>query len=567
MKVIRFLSNTEASTTKIAVPVGNKKSKAVANTVHRTIQRKIERAIRTPGKIVGHKYNGDTNQIFQRVIEDDVYPISNNIGVGILSYNRLGSIQRLIASIRKHTNLTSTTVFVSDESSIPEVRNWLSQQPDIICVFGDSRLGVAGNTNRLLKCLSRFKYKLLLNDDVEIMSNGWDSFYFKAMERTKLHHFCFKQVGIYGATTSGETRKDYDGTIIKTIHEKPQGAIMALDHFAFETAGYFDEKFGIYGFEHVDWSRRVALSGIQKSGYHDVVGSEKYFRIWNEESAVENRIGNFNKNRATFNTLSTEEHRIYINATEATNVPSVSVIVPCRDTGSRTSSIPTIINNIRAQRFPNIDIIVAEQDDTRRINEESIFPCRHILVKSSGQPFCKSAAFNVGVAKAKFENLVLHDADITVPGWYINKVNKILSDHEACHIGQQVLYLTAPSTLEVNKQKSITKDKKCDHIVDYFEGGSLGIRRGSYVKIGGFDEKFVGYGVEDCEFFQRMCKQTKFYDTRSVKMVHLWHDRTPGWEDRHKINKAYLIEMQNRYTLPERCDQLRELLTRRYSFK
>lgn len=520
---------------------------------------------RTQGRIVGHKYNGDTNKIFQRVLEDDVYPISNNIGIGILSYNRLGSVQRLIASIRKHTNLTATTVFVSDESSLPEVKEWLSQQQDIICIFND-RIGVAGNSNRLLRCLSRFKYKLLLNDDVEIMSKGWDSFYFSAMEKTKYHHFCFKQIGVYGATTAGEMRADKDGIIIKTVQEKPQGAIMAFDHLAFSTVGYFDERFGTYGFEHVDWSRRVSQSEIQKAGYHDVVGSEKYFRIWNEESAVENRIANFNKNRAVFTTLSAEERRIFVDASDATVVPSVSVIIPCRDAkGSRSSSIPTVINNIKAQRFPNIDITIAEQDDVRYVAESAVYPCRHILIKSNNQPFCKAAAFNAGVSRSKHDVLILHDADITVPGWYIHKINKIMRDHESCHIGQQVLYLTAPSTLEVNKQHVINKEKKCDHIVDYFEGGSLAIKKDAYIKIGGFDEQFVGYGVEDCEFFQRLSKMTKSFNERSVKMVHLWHDRTPGWEERHKINKAYLEHIQNKYSIVDRCNQLRDLLKKRYS--
>ena len=57
------------------------------------------------------------------------------------------------------TDLEKTTVIVSDESTNNNVKKWLDKQNDIIILNNGSRIGVAGNTNRLLRCLERFKYK------------------------------------------------------------------------------------------------------------------------------------------------------------------------------------------------------------------------------------------------------------------------------------------------------------------------------------------------------------------------------------------------------------------------
>jgi GT2 family glycosyltransferase len=572
LKVIRYLNASEAVGVQIAVATPSRV--LPARKAHLTVPRLgvrraglINRSIRTPGKPVGHKASGNATKIFQQAIEDDIYPISNGIGIGILSYNRLGSIQRLVNSIRKYTNLHRTTVFISDESTSADVKEWLSQQTDVVYLLNNQRLGIAGNSNRLLRCLSRFKYKLLLNDDVEILSKGWDSFYFDAMRRSKMHHFCFRQLGIYGATGHDEAQSDHKGLHIKTIQDKPQGSVMAFDELAFETVGYFDERFGIYGTEHVDWSKRVIKSGIQTAGHHDVMGSEKYFKIWNEESAVEDRTAHFIKSKEIYRKI-LAENKIYVQPTNASEVPSISVVIPCRMSPLRTSSIPTVINNIRAQRFPNIDILVIEQDKILRIADEMVYPCRHKLAGAPpATPFNKAHAFNVGVSKAKYDKILLHDADIVVPGWYASKISKILDNYDSCHIGKQVLYLTLSSTNEVNQQQSLAHNKQCENAIDYFEGGSLAINKSAYIKIGGFDERFVGYGVEDCEFYQRIKECTKFSESRTVTMVHLWHDRTPGWDVLHKNNKNYFADIQSRFNLKERCDILNGLFSKRYSFK
>lgn len=466
-----------------------------------------------------------------RIAENSI-AISNHIGVGIMSYNRLDSLVLLISSIRKYTDLNKTTIFISDESSDPKVWKWIKDQNDIIGFHSD-RGGIAINGNRLLRCLSRFKYKIILNDDVEVLKDGWDEFYFKAMEKYNLKHFCYRQDGVYGAI-----RPDPKNGLIK-INDKPHGAVLAIHEDAFSKVGYFDEQFGMYGIEHVDYSTRIANIVHQKPGFYDIANSDKYFRVYPDSTSDEMKSIHFKQAKAYFETIK-DQNRGYINPTEASKVPGVSCIVPFRDLG-RNACIATVINNIRAQRYPYIQIILVEQDAKSKINLKN-FPClEHVLVKNwkKGMHFCKSVAFNSGVFKSKFNKLILHDADMLVRSDYIKKMANLLNKYESAHIGKTVCYMDQDATDRIITNKFIKrKNISSDRIVGYYEGGSLGIIKKAYIRIGGFCEDFIGYGCEDTEFYYRMTNATKSFTERSIDLFHLWHNRTPGWEKMHNNNKS-----------------------------
>lgn len=422
-------------------------------------------------------------------IKNDIISISNNIGVGILSYNRLQSLAGLITSIRKYTDLTRTTIFVSDESTDPKVWEWLKDQKDIIA-FTNPRIGIAGNTNRLLRCLDRFKYKLLLNDDVEILANGWDIFYFNKMVDTNIKHFCYRQTGVYNATRPVANKSG-----IITVQDKPHGAVLAIHDDAFRKVGFMDESFGIYGYEHVDYSDRIMRAGFTPNGYHDVLNSDQYFKIYNDKTSDEQKSEHYQKARTLYSDVKNDKSRIYIGTSEKSALPSVSYVIPFRDIG-RSGCIETVIQNVRAQRFPIIQIVLVEQDDNN-INKD-----RHLCIdyvfsknKKQGLPFCKSQAFNDGVEIAKNNNIILHDADMLVRGDYTTIMNDLLNKNESVHIGATVCYMTKESTDKIITEYKINENNvSSDRIVNYYEGGSLGIRKDVYIRIGGFSEEFVGYG-------------------------------------------------------------------------
>jgi GT2 family glycosyltransferase len=493
------------------------------------------------GKAIGH-----ASELYNQAVQEVSVAISNNIGVGILSYNRLNSLQRLVGSIRKYTDLSRTTVFISDESDDHRVKEWLSHQHDMVVMHSQGRLGISGNTNRLMNCLKRFRYKIILNDDVEILARGWENFYAESISKTAFHHFCYRQEGLYGATPREGKTRNVNGCVVHTIDNKPHGAVIAFDDAAFNKIGYFDESLSQYGMEHVDWSNRVSISGIQAPGFHDVIGSERFFHIHREQSVVPNRGALLRENRAKYTRLAGDESRIYVNSTSKASVPSIDVIIPIRDIG-RSACIRTVINSIRAQRFPSINIIITEQDQNQKFKPDDMRPLEYLFVPNEvpNADFNKSRAFNQAVVKlSKNDNIILHDADIVVQADYIKKVVDILRDYEGCHIGDRVLYLDNPSTTQMCQTGHLDRSYKCERAVGYFEGGSIAFRKPVYFRIGGFNEAYEGYGCEDCDFFTRLKKHTKFYNQRSIDMFHLWHGRVAGWSQRHVANKRLAANIE-----------------------
>lgn len=490
----------------------------------------IQRSITKPTKrVVGRQMNEDGSSLYKSA---GTYSKSNNIGIGILSYNRPDSLRRLLNSICTYTDINSTTVIVSDDHSTDiRVHEILKEYENkgIVILKNKNRAGIAGNTNRLIQCLSRFKYAILLNDDVEVLRSGWEYLYVNCMKSTGFKHLIHREPGVYGAA-KGE-KIILDSNVMYKCDDKPQGAILAYDTSIVDTIGYFDESYGLYGMEHVDWSTKVYEFGLQPPGFYDVDRSEKFIKTHKEESSVEDRIELLKLAKAKFaSRTSTKCHYSQHNRVEP-----ISYIIPIK-VYDRSDSINTVILNIKAQKFPNIEIIVSEYDNIKNVNDASA-PFKHILTKSDNDLFNKSKAFNRGVVNATSKKVILHDADIMVVNTYTQDVYDCLNLVQACHLGNKVIYANKDSTDIINSlDKTHSYEPKIERIVGYFEGGSLACTVSKYWAIGGFNEQFEGYGVEDCEFYSRLAHE-HFMDLRNHTFLHLWHGRVSGWEAHHEKNK------------------------------
>lgn len=486
-------------------------------------------------RVVGRRINADANALLRTNLDKSTIPISNNIGVGILSYNRLPCLRRLVDSILANTDVHKTTIFISDDGSTnPQLLEYLDQlttQGGIVVIKNRERIGIAGNHNRLIRCLSRFKYGLMLNDDIEILQQGWEYFYVAAMQRTGMHHFMYRQEGVYGAGRGTPTKvKDMD---LLVVHERPHGAVLAFDRDMLTTCGYFNEEYGFYGMEHVDWSQRVWEFSLQQPGFWDVAGSDAYFHLHSDTSVIDHKSDHLRNAKDLFKKRTPTR----CGPTELSRMPEVTYVVPFRNIG-REACIRTVINNIRAQQYPVIHTVLVEQDAATKIDLEELKPIYYYLVPDKRtELFNKSLAFNYGVSRALTDKIILHDADMLVQGNYTTNVANILENHDGCHMGKTVLYADQPSTDLICESKEVTKNVNCERIVGYFEGGSLGCRRSTYWAVGGFCEDYWGYGCEDCDFYARLSLGCDWVESRVFDFLHMWHGRVAHWNDHHRQNK------------------------------
>jgi hypothetical protein len=134
------------------------------------------------------------------------------------------------------------------------------------------------------------------------------------------------------------------------------------------------------------------------------------------------------------------------------------------------------------------------------------------------------------------DKIILHDADMLVVDGYTSEIYEILNRYDSCHIGKYVLYTSMAAADNINNLGYVDSESAIERVVEYYEGGSLAIKKDTYWGIGGFNEDYDGYGCEDCDFFSRM-KSTNMLDDRKHVLLHLWHPRAEGWDSHHIKNK------------------------------
>jgi cellulose synthase/poly-beta-1,6-N-acetylglucosamine synthase-like glycosyltransferase len=207
----------------------------------------------------------------------------------------------------------------------------------------------------------------------------------------------------------------------------------------------------------------------------------------------------------------------------------VSVIIPVRG-ADRLRNLHYCLNKLLQQNIEPLEIIVSEEDKFQTIDigpfrQDSRI--RHIFTRSSdGLNFNKSKAVNAGVVSASYNFISMNDADIILPKDYLYRVSNILQDYESCFIAKEIYlmdFISAGICWRGGKR------------VDYFTGGNISFRKDAFIKIGGMNEQFIGYGSEDCEFWTRIQNLTKLYESRDCPILHLNHARKHNYSQNSSL--------------------------------
>lgn len=181
-------------------------------------------------------------------------------GIGITTKDRPELLKALVDSIHKHTDMSNVLLHIEDDST--------------------ERLGVAKRKNNCLRALKDCSHVFLLDDDVEIIKDGWIEFFIA----DGLEHVMYLD-------------RRFHRYIKDNVYADCGGVLLFLTKKAIEKVGAFDEKFGIYGFEHADYSARIYG---HKDGYISLVGTDQY--IYSHDYSTPNHKSS----------ITDEEKKVYI---------------------------------------------------------------------------------------------------------------------------------------------------------------------------------------------------------------------------------------------------------------
>ena len=168
----------------------------------------------------------------------------------------------------------------------------------------------------------------------------------------------------------------------------------------------------------------------------------------------------------------------------------ISYIICYREASKeRVSALQFTLRRIRSY-FPDIEILIVEQDSKSKLILDKGLNIKHLFIFNSGL-FNRSWAFNYASKNTTKKTLVFADADIFLEKEGFIECFNATNDFEAI----------TPNKLEIS---NVSIDQDTNEIqflnerkLHSFAGGMLIVTRDAFEKIGGWDERFEGWGGED----------------------------------------------------------------------
>ena len=207
---------------------------------------------------------------------------------------------------------------------------------------------------------------------------------------------------------------------------------------------------------------------------------------------------------------------------------------------------------------PQWPVVIVEQDSLPSLNGQLPHPHCSVIFAYNPGPFNKAWGLNVGVRHCSSQVIVFTDADLLIPGMLPRSVDHCMRNTHVVKPYRQVLDLSPETTAHLHAgdaaalqdMPATATTRQMQGEVAPLCGGAFAIRRQTFLRLGGWDERFVGWGGEDDAFsykVQRARLPTLEFDDAAA--LHLHHPRSNDRQTnatQYQSNLA-LLERYRRY--------------------
>lgn len=175
-------------------------------------------------------------------------------------------------------------------------------------------------------------------------------------------------------------------------------------------------------------------------------------------------------------------------------------------------------------------------------------------------PFNKSAAIN-SAARRPWRVAVILDAETVVDGPRLRAAVNAARQGLLVVPHDHFRSLTRRGTNEVLQGKALPEEAPVRWVRRETKGSCLCIGRELWEEVGGFDERFRGWGFEDAAFYAA-CRQLAGVHRIGGPVHHLWHPRSPE-KDPRKPDYIRNRELGERYKQAQGQAEMKAILGER----
>lgn len=184
--------------------------------------------------------------------------VAMQYGIGITTRNRP---EYLALALKHFAGFGGREhIFVYDDASTePDANADICAEYGVSYAYGSERKGVAKAKNECLRALRENEHIFLFDDDCFPKKHGWQQCFITAARHTHVHHL------MHIVPFSHITQIDELGPL--AAFDGCSGVCLYVDKMCLNAVGGFDERFGIYGHEHAQYSQRAFLAKMSAYPY------------------------------------------------------------------------------------------------------------------------------------------------------------------------------------------------------------------------------------------------------------------------------------------------------------
>jgi predicted glycosyltransferase involved in capsule biosynthesis len=157
------------------------------------------------------------------------------------------------------------------------------------------------------------------------------------------------------------------------------------------------------------------------------------------------------------------------------------------------------------------------------------FPDDEVITLTNGGEFNRSVARNMAAMAARSDTLVFVDADSYVPMPQLKTAISMVEDGERQWVFPYDSYNSLTEGSSVVFRRGVRSGLLCEYIFpseEYPEpavGGCIVVSRKAFETVGGYDERFIGWGEEDRAFQMSLHTLVEQIARVPGPLYHLWH--------------------------------------------